>query len=264
MTGDNSTVTDSDLHAYADGMLEPDRRAEIERHLAANPLLADDVAHWRRQNETLRGLYGHVAHEAPPSRLSAYRIAQRLQAQASDRRRMAAVAVILIALGGVAGWFARDMAVGAGPRRSLASEAIAAHSLYAGEVLHPVEVGGNQQAHLAAWLSKRLDRPLTIPDLRADGLTLVGGRLLPADSGPAAQFMYQDDGGRRVTLYIVPVREGKETSMRYVTAENLESFFWTDETVSCALVGDFPKDRLHGIAMRVYKAIELMKPPDQA
>ncbi|MGB3833184.1 MAG: anti-sigma factor [Mesorhizobium sp.] len=255
MTGDNSPITESDLHAYADGTLAPDRRAEIERHLAANPLLADDVAHWRKQNETLRALYAHIAREVPPARLSPYRIAQRLKAQAAGRWRMAAAAAMLVAFGGLAGWFARDMGMAARPGPSLVSEAFAAHSLYTREVLHPVEVGGDQQAHLAAWLSKRLDRPLTIPDLRSAGLTLVGGRLLPANGEPAAQFMYQDDGGRRITLFIIPVRNGKETSMRYTAAENLESFSWSDETVSCALVGDLPKDRLQDIAMRAYKQL---------
>lgn len=255
MTVDNSPITESDLHAYVDDALTPDRRAEIERHLAADPLLADDVAHWRKQNETLRALYDHVAREVPPARLSAYRIAQRLKAQAAGRWRMAAAAAMLMACGGLAGWIARDVSMAARPGQSLVSEAFAAHSLYAREVLHPVEVGGDQQAHLAAWLSKRLDRPLTIPDLRSAGLTLVGGRLLPANGGPAAQFMYQDDGGRRITLFIVPTRNGKETSMRYATAENLESFSWTDETVSCALVGDLPRDRLQDIAMRAYKQL---------
>ena len=45
------------------------------------------------------------------------------------------------------------------------------------------------------WLSKRLGRPLVVPDLAAVGFRLMGGRLLPAEDGPAAQFMYETGKG---------------------------------------------------------------------
>lgn len=256
MTGDTSPITESDLLTYADGLLDDDRRIEIERHLADNPVLAEDVGHWHRQNETLRELYGHVARETVPARLSAHRMAHRVKAETNRNWRMAAAAVLLVTAGAVSGWFGRDMmAAGSLADSSMISEALAAHSLYTREVLHPVEVRGDQEAHLAAWLSKRLDRPLVIPDLRDEGLTLVGGRLLPANGGAAAQFMYEDDGGRRVTLYVVPTQNGKETSLRYVAAGALESFAWTEATLSCALVGDLPKERLQEIAVRAYRQL---------
>jgi len=51
-------------------------------------------------------------------------------------------------------------------------------------------------------LSKRLNRTLTIPSLHEYGFELVGGRLLPGEDGPAAQFMYQNANGERLTLYM--------------------------------------------------------------
>ncbi|MET3661019.1 anti-sigma factor family protein [Aquamicrobium ahrensii] len=255
MTGDNSPITDSDLHAYADGLLDAGRRAEVERHLVANPVLADDVGYWKRQSDTLHELYSHIGRETPPPRLSAHHIAQRMKRQTYGRWRMAAAAILLATAGVMAGWFLRDVTQGPLASSSLVNEAFAAHSLYTREVLHPVEVRGDQEAHLATWLSKRLDRPLVIPNLRADGLSLVGGRLLPASGGAAAQFMYEDDGGRRVTLYIVPMQNGRETSLRHVATGALESFAWTEETVGCALVGDLPRERLHEIAVRAYRQL---------
>lgn len=59
-----------------------------------------------------------------------------------------------------------------------------------------------------AWLSKRLEADVNAPDLGGAGFVLLGGRLLPAEalsgtaSLPAAQFMYENANGRRVTLYI--------------------------------------------------------------
>jgi anti-sigma factor RsiW len=42
----------------------------------------------------------------------------------------------------------------------------------------------------------------------------MGGRLLPAEDGPAAQFMYENGTGERLTLYF---RNGigDETAFRY-------------------------------------------------
>lgn len=34
------------------------------------------------------------------------------------------------------------------------------------------------------------------------GYELIGGRLLPGNAGPVAQFMYHDSSGQRLTLYV--------------------------------------------------------------
>ena len=63
-----------------------------------------------------------------------------------------------------------------------------------------VEVGADQKDHLVGWLSKRVGVTLTAPDLESQGFRLIGGRLLPAGTtGMAAQFMYEDATGRRVS-----------------------------------------------------------------
>ncbi|TAN16550.1 MAG: anti-sigma factor, partial [Rhizobiaceae bacterium] len=243
MNREQRKITEYDLHAYADGALEEAARAAVEVHIAQDPSAAEDVARWQRQNETLRKLYGSVAAESVPPRLDAYRIERESRTKAAHWIRMAAAAVLLVAAGSGAGWYGRSVLVSPAPlQQSLVNEAMEAHRIYSSEVVHPVEVRASEKDHLRAWLSKRLERTLTVPDLRAEGLTLVGGRLLPAAGGPAAQFMYEDDAGHRVTLYIVPVKEGRETSFRYATLDRLEAFFWTDETISCALVGQLPRD----------------------
>ena len=59
------------------------------------------------------------------------------------------------------------------------------------------ELAAAEQQHLMQWLSKRLDKPLQLPDLTSQGYALVGGRLLPGDRGARAQFMSKD--GRRAS-----------------------------------------------------------------
>ncbi|GGE09029.1 transcriptional regulator [Aureimonas endophytica] len=254
MTKDDRPVSEEDLHAYADGVLDAARHAEVEAHLAARPEEAARVETWRRQNETLRALYGPAASEPVPARLHPRRLAAARPVPALPWRRLAAV-LVLLALGAGAGWFGRGEFEAGAPAGSLVAEAVAAHRLYAGEVVHPVEVRAEDSAHLKAWLSKRLSRPLALPDLTGQGLAFVGGRLLPAGDGPAAQLMYEDEGGRRLTLYIVPAPEAEETALRLASADGLEAVFWRDETLRCALVGELPRDSLRRIATDAYKQL---------
>ncbi|WP_163269064.1 anti-sigma factor family protein [Chelativorans alearense] len=256
MSREQRKITEHELHAYVDGALDGRARAAVEAYLAENPAVAGEVEAWRHQNETLRALYGHMAAEPMPPRLGVYRIERERRAAAGRWGRAVAAAVILVAISGTAGWYGRDiLAPSISTRADLAATAMEAHRIYASEVIHPVEVWADEKDHLQTWLSKRLDRSINVPDLRDDGLNLVGGRLLPSARGPAAQFMYEDEAGHRVTLYIITAEEGRETAFRYVSLDRLEAFFWTDEGISCALVGDLSRDRLREIATQAYEQL---------
>ena len=218
-------ITETDLHAYVDGALDPGRRADVDRYLDEHPSEAERVGAWQRENEALGALYHHIGDEPVPPRLNVHLIAEALATSGTARawRRLATAAVLCLAVGLAGGWIGRGYR--AGPdvgQTTLVSEAVAAHSLYTREVVHPVEVGANQQAHLATWLSKRLDRNLVLPDLRPLGFSLVGGRLLPAQGQPAAQLMYEDETGQRVTFLIVPENNGHESSLQYAQLDGLQ------------------------------------------
>lgn len=256
MSRETDNITEKDLLAYADGQMEASRREAIEKHLGGDPAMAARVRDWQRQNEAINALYKNIASEAIPARLKPRRIAMELELRRTSWRKLAAAAALALVIGAAGGWFTHGMfGPGAGSATSLVQEAIAAHKLYSAEVLHPVEVRAAQSGHLEAWLSKRLDRTIAIPDLRFAGFALVGGRLLPAGASPAAQFMYEDNAGHRITLFIIPVAEGAETAFRFVRHGSLESFYWTDEAKGCALVGDLPRDELHRLALKAYEQL---------
>ena len=143
------------------------------------------------------------------------------------------------------------------PRR-----AAVAHAVYAPEVHHPVEVNvteGNateqraQEQHLARWLSKRLDLPVRLYDLRPLGFELIGGRLLPDSSGPSAQLMYQNGNGQRITLYLRRPEPGTHTDFRFQRDGELNLFYWMEDGFACALVGKLPREQLLALAESVYK-----------
>lgn len=245
-------VTEADLHAYVDAALPESRRAEVEAYLAARPQEAERIQAYRRQNEELRRLFDPVLDEPAP---------ERLQAQPAVRRswfslRYAAVAG-WIALGGVIGWQLGSMQhAGPANNAAFARRAAVAHAVYSPEVRHPVEVGADQEAHLVNWLSKRLGTQLKVPHLGSIGYTLVGGRLLPGDNGPVAQFMYQDGRGQRLTLYVrTNAEDTRETAFRFAQENNVGVFYWLDGRLGYALSAELDKAELLRVATAVYRQL---------
>jgi anti-sigma factor RsiW len=244
-------VTESDLHACVDGALPEARRAEVEAYLASHPEDAERVAAYRQQNATLRSLYDPVLDEPMPERIAARR-----PRGAGPMLRYAAV-LAWIALGGVIGWHLQAYNTGASlePVR-WARQAAIAHVTYSPEVRHPVEVPAEQENHLVNWLSKRLGTKVKVPHLGAIGYSLVGGRLLPGEGGPVAQFMYQDAKGRRLTLYLRTNRDdARETAFRFARENNVSVFYWIDRDLGYALSGEIDKQELLRVATTVYRQL---------
>jgi anti-sigma factor RsiW len=141
--------------------------------------------------------------------------------------------------------------------QQLPLRAARAHLVYASEVRHPVEVDATQQDHLVKWLSKRLDTDLKVPVLAKDGYELLGGRLLPGNEGPVAQFMYQDASGKRLTLYVTRPHKGEElTAFRFAQEGPVSVFYWIDKDCGYALSGEVDRPTLARVASTVYKQLE--------
>jgi len=258
MTGNEPQITEADLISYVDGQLEDQRRDVVRAHLASNPADARKVAIWQQQNTTLTALYGPLDTGALPEHLDVYRIERRLRSQRAEWRNMAAASILVLAVGLAGGWFGRGLVSQvAEPAHSLVADAMQAHKLFASDVLHPVEIRADAEnaSSLPKWLSKRLDRKLNIPDLTRHGLSLVGGRVLPSSEGAAAQLMYEDKSGQRVTLYIVAAADSSDTAMRRSSVGSLETVSWDDEMIRCALVGNLPSDRMDAIAKDTYQQL---------
>jgi anti-sigma factor RsiW len=134
-------------------------------------------------------------------------------------------------------------------------DALDAHRLYVVEVRHPVEVPGNERAHLQQWLTKRCGWDVHAPELGATGLKLVGGRLLPGPGGPASFLMYESASGERFTLYASRATTDS-TQMRYTSQDANGALYWADRGVGYVLSGPTDKDRLQQVARLVYDQAE--------
>ena len=177
--------------------------------------------------------------------------------------RAAGLLAIGTAIGAAASWsfLERPSPRTAGDSGSLAQRAALAHAIYAPEVRHPVEVRAEEKGHLTAWLSKRLEAEVRPPELDAEGFALLGGRLLPGEAPaprmplPAAQFMYENASGRRITLYVRNAGEDeRQLPPRYARVGGVGVFRWVEGRLACALAsGDIDAGELRRLAESMRK-----------
>jgi anti-sigma factor RsiW len=252
MTDRNIPVTEDELHAYVDNELPAERSQAVQAWLAAHPEDAERVATWRTLGDELHRRYGGVVDEPLPQRLDLDRLVTR------PRRwiwGVAAAALMAFVVGSGAGWMAHTAwATEMGPADALRDEAITAHKLYTGEVRHPIEVSGSED-HLLPWLSRRVGTTLRAPDLTKYDLKLLGGRLLPGISAPAALFMYESASGERVTLYCTPLK-GPTTALIYKESDNTASVQWTQDDYGWVVSGPADKGKLKVVAAAAYEQLE--------
>jgi anti-sigma factor RsiW len=241
------------LHAYVDAALDSEKQLEVEAWLASHPDDAARVRAWQDQNRALHAVFDPVLNEPLPLALVA--AARRRPRRVAPLWRVAAALMMLIGsgtLGFVIGQRQPVLLVADG----LPRDAALAHVVFSPEQKHPVEVDAAHAEHLVAWLSKRLGAPLAAPDFKEIGFELLGGRLLPGDAGPVAQFMYQDAQQQRVTLYVRRAARGNlETGFRHAMENGVEVFYWIDREMGYALSGEIKHSDMQRLADSAYRQL---------
>jgi anti-sigma factor RsiW len=272
------------INAMVDGQLAPGELAEVMGQLTGNAESLETLHAWQTQREALRAMHRPLpGQEIPANLLSAAARYQHGRQQLDQWwRRGAMAAGVMLAFG--VGWILRGqfgnpssqaLASGAAPASGFVHQASLAHAVFSPEVLHPVEVTAAQQEHLVQWLSKRLGKPLKVPQLASQGYELVGGRLLPGGDGARAQFMFQNPAGLRVTLYLGATGDRQanassgsggtlsshattgsdETAFKYSAEGPVASFYWVDQGFGYALSGAVQREELMKLAQLVYRQL---------
>ncbi len=284
-------VTEADLHAFVDGHLPAERETEIAAYLAARPDDAQRVEAYRTQKRELHALFDPVLDEQPPQRLM--KSARRLAVSPTPwylQRLAAGLAIALIS--GATGWGLRGVGPGFGGDETarmaaappapggltlvsatgFAQRAAIAHAVYSPDVRRPVEVDAAHEDQLVAWLSKRMGAPMKPPHLQTQGYTLEGGRLLPGGQGPVAQFMYRNELGSKLTLYVSndvadvgsaagpgwaakPGAKNTDTAFRFAQEGAVNVFYWVDGPFGYALSSDADRSVLARVSAEVYQQL---------
>lgn len=250
MKNDNKTVTERQLHQYVDGELTDSEAEIVAKCIDNDDRLKKKVEDYREINLRLKDIF-NVNRNSP--------IPARLLLAVTGRRRLSipgiAASILWLGIGAVLGFSLQNQFNTTEFLRPLPVEAAFAHTVYVPEVLHPVEVNASEQKHLNAWLSKRLDRPISTPDLREAGFSLIGGRLLPDGHRAAAQFMFEDTSGKRITLFIRQALNNRETSFLHAKKDQLGIVYWVDDGLAYAVTAVADKEELTRIASIVYREV---------
>ena len=273
----STPVTEAELQAYVDRQLTPERQREIEAYLARRPEEAQRVESYLAQKRELRALFNPVLEEPLPQRL---RLAARPRTPWYMQRMAAGIAIAVVS--GLAGWGLRGglgaeqgggmvaqrtpSAMTVASATGFAQRAAIAHAVYSPDVRRAVEVGADHEDQLVAWLSKRMGSPMKPPHLQTLGYALDGGRLLPGDKGPVAQFMYHDNAGAKLTLYVsnesadmgvnTGGKKNQETAFRFAQEHGVNVFYWVNGPFGYAISADANKAELARVSGEVYRQLD--------
>lgn len=259
-------VTEAELQAYVNRQFTPERQRDIQAYLARRPEEAQRVENYLTQKRELRALFNPVLEEPLPQRL---RQAARPDTPWYLQRMIAGLAIAVVS--GVAGWGLRGeldadpgggmvaqrtpSAITVASATGFAQRAAIAHAVYSPDARRAVEVGADHEDQLVAWLSRRMGAAMKPPHLQTLGYALDGGRLLPGDKGPVAQFMYHDNSGASVGA-VAPGQKNQETAFRFATEGKVNVFYWVNGPFGYAISADADKAELARVSGEVYRQLD--------
>lgn len=319
MSPSGDQFRDSDFHAYADGVLPPQRRSQIIAFLAANPAQTQKIMGWQMQNALLRASFpvlpatrGSVPLRERDSNLiemvpgitvavpanagglalprqggplhSSQMQPANYPAPALRRRTnmgsayvaaagmcLAGMTVLLAALhfGALSPESARKSGqtrmagVVPGPATDgyadgLLRRASEAHGIFAQDRDAPVEFAGQASVRLQAYLARRTGADVHAPNLLAQGLHLLGGRVLPLPEGVAAMLVYEGTDGQRFGLSIARVAVAGDGGLQFHYAESaaIHAVRWAAGDEAYVLTGEASRADLLALARLAASGVE--------
>lgn len=236
------TETDARLVAYADGELDPAAAGEVERLLEQKPAARRAVEIYRETAALLRAACGEHLYAEGSERLMPRRAPVRRWA---PRHRLAlGTAMAACVVGFLGGWQWAHSGPAPGP--SLAVEAAEYHAVFSRESQRMVEIPADRAEEITAWFGDRLHRPITVPDLSAEGLRFAGARMLVFAGRPLALFMYTRANGRPIG-FCITLSDGR-SPVRVEQHDGERTAVWQEGSYAYVVVGDVSEDAIRRIA----------------
>jgi anti-sigma factor RsiW len=264
MSDQQAPISEEEIHAYVDGALSAERRAQVERAIELNPALAARVSDYFSLNNMFHERYDRVLNEPVPARLRGAK-QQRWLSAANWPQFAGMAAALVLGIGiGVGTNMGRDAMTLAGTSTSntravsadgegMARQAAIAHVVYMPAVDRPVDIGKDREEDFVQYLSSKLGTDVHPPMLTKSGFELMGGRILPGDNGPVAQFMYRDAKGERVTLCISHRKTSANTTAFKLYQDGpVNVFYWIDGDFGYAVSGGIDREVMLELAHDVY------------
>jgi anti-sigma factor RsiW len=236
----NCDETEVLLHAMLDDEVDAENAYRIETHLGDCTSCAAHLRALRVMREALAK--ADLRFTAPPGLRTRIKAILPVTAVAAPSRRArfrdfafgsalsaAAAALLLIAVTGPD----RDQVV--------VSDVVSAHlRSLAGDHLTDVQTGDQQG--IKPWLGNRLGAAPPVPDLTAQGFSLVGGRIDYVLGKPVAAIVYRRSG-HLINLFVAQGAEA-ERAARVETMQGINVDLWSERGLNLCAVGDVSADEL--------------------
>ena len=234
------------LTAYCDGELDPAAAGEFERRLAADALLKARYTRLMSLRQTIRSL----PQADMPSDLQA-KIQARLKAETERSTTERSSKVSNVTVLRRRSWSFQALAASAlfgavisgsvlktidrfGQEDTVASEVVAGHirGLLAPQ---PFDIASSDRHTVKPWFTSRLPESPQVPDLAAQGFTLLGGRVDVINNRPVATIVYKHAAH---TVSLTTLRPGQTVPEQTIAGYNVRS--WSDGNFTYVAVGDLP------------------------
>lgn len=257
MTQNPESISESDIHAYVDQQLSPERRIAVEAYLSSQPALAGQVMADLRVRDELRLAMSSVAHS---ERIETRNAARALQKVLMNRSRVAllrraAAVVAFVSVGWVAhsviNPFAATPVVASVPTPTFVREAMQAHE--ATLLREKVQPTASQPAFTAADV--RAATGIVLPEFPANW-TLMDGQIFPSTFGPSAEIALKPRNGTELTLYAARTDSFSVQRVTLAHSGKAIAAYWQIGEVAYALVSQGGNsDELADAATRLAKTL---------
>lgn len=241
-------ISESELHAYIDGALDAERFRAVEKALADNPALAEQVAGYRADKQMLKHIYGPLVDRPVPQEwLALAQASQKPERSRLSWRMVGSIAATFLILLSVASYWGLRPA----QSREIVQIAMEArqNAFHADRTITAAPNGRYDDE-----LSKAVAANVRVPDLTRLGYRLTSIRVYTnAPNGRAAELAYRDGSNRLFTLYLSH-SNGKERFDQF--AQNgLRVCIWQDEVLSMVMAGDMSTAAMQRLASLTYNEL---------
>jgi len=247
------------LSAYVDRELDVATSLRIETHLAECARCAAALA----RVEALRSAIGAagLAYAPPPELAARIRASVGADVAAAEApaprvstallRRRPWTAGIAAALAAGIAWLVVGPLVRDAGRERIVGEVVAGHvrSLM---VDHLVDVPSSDRHTVRPWFNGKIDYAPPVDDFKADGFTLVGGRLDYVDARPVAVLVYKHDP-HLVNVFVWPSRAG-DAPAETLASQGYALVRWVDHGLEYWAVSDLNARELERLPELIHAA----------
>ncbi|HET6325900.1 MAG TPA: anti-sigma factor [Planctomycetaceae bacterium] len=232
------------LDPYSDGELDLVRQLEIDEHLTTCTACAQQERQLKLLRETLSspslyyaapaGLRARLQGVAAPASLTH----ERPQAW----MRLFSIAAGILLLMGVSATIAVIVSRATTPDGRMTDWVLASH-VRSLQVNHLTDVPSSDRHTVKPWFRDKLDFSPQVPNLTADGFTLLGGRLDYLAERPVAALVYQH-GKHAINVFTWPAATSGERGVQKLSRQGFHVLHWQLAGMNYWVISDLNEEDL--------------------